>query len=50
MPAVWIGRLFGHKNKSRVYDLDLMLEIMRISVEKKYSPFLYGRKRDFQAN
>jgi len=44
MPTVWIGRLYGHKNMSRVYGPDLMLEILKRSVKKGYSHFFYGGK------
>lgn len=45
MPTVWIGKLYGHKYMSRVYGPDLMLEIMRRSVEKEYTHFFYGGKK-----
>ena len=44
MPLVWIGRLYGFKNISRVYGPDLMLEMCRMSPEKGYTHFLYGGK------
>ena len=34
MPLVWIGRLNGLKDISRVYGPDLMLEVCRISLQK----------------
>lgn len=42
MPLVWIGRLNGFKNISRVYGPDLMLEVCRMSLRKGYTHFLYG--------
>ena len=45
MPTVWIGKLHGYKNMSRVYGPDLMLEMMRLSEEKKYTHFFYGGKK-----
>lgn len=42
MPLVWIGRLNGFKNISRVYGPDLMLEIFKVSLFKGYTHFLYG--------
>jgi len=42
VPTVWVGRLYGHKTMSRVYGPELMLEMMRRSVEKGYSHFFYG--------
>jgi len=42
MPTVWIGRLCGHRNMQRVYGPDLMLELMRRSVENGYTHFFYG--------
>jgi N-acetylglucosaminyldiphosphoundecaprenol N-acetyl-beta-D-mannosaminyltransferase len=44
MPTVWVGRLYGHWNMRRVYGPDLMLEIMRRSVNKGYAHFFYGGK------
>jgi len=44
MPTVWIGKLNGHKNMGRIYGPDLMLEIMRRSVPKRYTHFFYGGK------
>jgi N-acetylglucosaminyldiphosphoundecaprenol N-acetyl-beta-D-mannosaminyltransferase len=44
MPTVWIGKLYGHKNMGRVYGPDLMIEIMKRSVKKGYTHFLYGGK------
>lgn len=42
MPTVWVGKLYGHRNMSRVYGPDLMLEIMSRSVKKGYTHFFYG--------
>lgn len=44
MPTVWIGNLYGHRNMGRVYGPDLMLEMMRRSVEKGYTHFFFGGK------
>ena len=42
MPLVWLSRLHGHKNVSRVYGPDLMHAICKQSVSKGYRHFLYG--------
>jgi N-acetylglucosaminyldiphosphoundecaprenol N-acetyl-beta-D-mannosaminyltransferase len=42
MPLVWAGKIYGNKQMGRVYGPDLMLEVGRISVSKKFSHFLYG--------
>jgi N-acetylglucosaminyldiphosphoundecaprenol N-acetyl-beta-D-mannosaminyltransferase len=44
MPTVWVGKLQGYKNMDRVYGPDLMLEVIRRSVEKGYTHFFYGGK------
>jgi len=44
MPTVVVGRLRGHKEMKRVYGPDLMLEMMRRSIPKGYTHFLYGGK------
>jgi N-acetylglucosaminyldiphosphoundecaprenol N-acetyl-beta-D-mannosaminyltransferase len=44
MPTVWIGRLAGHANMGRVYGPDLMLELMRRSVDQGYTHFFFGGK------
>lgn len=44
MPTVWLGHLQGHKNMSRVYGPDLMLELCRLSVDRGYRHYLYGGK------
>ena len=36
MPTVWIGKIRGHKNITRVYGPDLMQDICDISKEKGY--------------
>jgi N-acetylglucosaminyldiphosphoundecaprenol N-acetyl-beta-D-mannosaminyltransferase len=41
-PTVWIGRLQGHCNMSRVYGPDYMLEMCRESQERGDRHFLYG--------
>jgi N-acetylglucosaminyldiphosphoundecaprenol N-acetyl-beta-D-mannosaminyltransferase len=42
MPLVWLCRLFGHKEVTRVYGPDLMLAFCEYSVEKGYRHFFYG--------
>ncbi|MEO5802633.1 MAG: WecB/TagA/CpsF family glycosyltransferase [Verrucomicrobiota bacterium] len=42
MPMVWLGKLKGFKEMSRVYGPDLMLEIMEISREQGIRHFFYG--------
>jgi N-acetylglucosaminyldiphosphoundecaprenol N-acetyl-beta-D-mannosaminyltransferase len=42
MPLVWAGKIYGFKDMSRVYGPDLMLEVCRKSVQRKYTHFLYG--------
>lgn len=42
MPVVWLGRLKGRKNISRVYGPDLLLRICQISEQKGYRNYFYG--------
>ncbi len=42
MPTVWVGRLQGLKEISRVYGPDLMLKVCERSVELGQTHFLYG--------
>jgi N-acetylglucosaminyldiphosphoundecaprenol N-acetyl-beta-D-mannosaminyltransferase len=42
MPLVWLSRLHGHRDVSRVYGPDLMLAVCQASVEKGYRHFLFG--------
>jgi N-acetylglucosaminyldiphosphoundecaprenol N-acetyl-beta-D-mannosaminyltransferase len=42
MPTVWLGWLQGLRNMRRVFGPDLMLEVCRRSVAKRYTHFLYG--------
>lgn len=42
MPLVWAGKIYGFKDMARVYGPDLMLEVCRKSVQRKYTHFLYG--------
>ena len=44
MPTVWIGRARGHRQMQRVYGPDLMLALMRASLERGYTHFFYGGK------
>jgi len=42
MPTVWVGRAQGHGAMARVYGPDYMLELCRLSVDRRYRHFLYG--------
>lgn len=42
MPMVWVGKLQGHREMSRVYGPDFMLDFCRFSVTRGYRHFLYG--------
>jgi N-acetylglucosaminyldiphosphoundecaprenol N-acetyl-beta-D-mannosaminyltransferase len=42
VPTVWVGRLQGHDQMSRVFGPDLMKEICRRSVASGHTHFLYG--------
>ncbi len=42
MPMVWMGKLQGARNMSRVYGPDLMEEVLRMSVGRGYKHFFYG--------
>ncbi|MFH0855120.1 MAG: WecB/TagA/CpsF family glycosyltransferase [Candidatus Omnitrophota bacterium] len=42
MPVVWLGKLLGYRNISRVYGPELMQEICGISVKNGYRNYLYG--------
>jgi N-acetylglucosaminyldiphosphoundecaprenol N-acetyl-beta-D-mannosaminyltransferase len=42
MSIVWLLKLFGYKNISRVYGPDLLLSICKHSVKKGYKHFFYG--------
>jgi len=42
MPLVWAGKIYGFKDMGRVYGPDLMMEVCRKSVQRKYTHFLYG--------
>ena len=42
MPMVWMGRLRGARQMSRVYGPDLMLAVMEVSAERGYQHFFYG--------
>jgi N-acetylglucosaminyldiphosphoundecaprenol N-acetyl-beta-D-mannosaminyltransferase len=42
MPMVWLGRLGGARQMSRVYGPDLMLAVMEVSAERGYRHFFYG--------
>lgn len=41
-PTVWLGRLQGYTNMSRVFGPDLMVRICQLSRRKGYTQFLYG--------
>jgi len=42
MPLVWLGRLYGHRLKRRVYGPELMLAFCRQTQAKGYRHFFYG--------
>jgi len=42
MPMVWMGKIAGFKEMSRVYGPDLLIEICRASEEKEWRHFFYG--------
>jgi len=42
MPLVWLSRLHGYRQVSRVYGPDLMLALCAASVERGYRHFFYG--------
>ena len=42
MPMVWMGRLHGHREMSRVYGPDLMLEVCAWSEKNPCRHFLFG--------
>jgi N-acetylglucosaminyldiphosphoundecaprenol N-acetyl-beta-D-mannosaminyltransferase len=42
MPMVWMGRLQGFKDMSRVYGPDLMLRVCEMSVRRGFTHFFYG--------
>jgi N-acetylglucosaminyldiphosphoundecaprenol N-acetyl-beta-D-mannosaminyltransferase len=44
MPTVWLGRLQGFKQMTRVYGPDYMLGLCERSVARGYRHFLYGGK------
>jgi N-acetylglucosaminyldiphosphoundecaprenol N-acetyl-beta-D-mannosaminyltransferase len=44
MPTVWLGRMQGFKEMSRVYGPDYMLGVCERSVTRGYRHFLYGGK------
>ncbi len=44
MPTVWIGKFKGFQHMDRVYGPDLMLEMMKVSVEKGFTNYFYGGK------
>ena len=44
VPTVWIGHRQGHKDMTRVYGPDFMLEICQLSLERGYRHFFYGGK------
>jgi N-acetylglucosaminyldiphosphoundecaprenol N-acetyl-beta-D-mannosaminyltransferase len=44
MPLVWVGRIQGHKRIRRVYGPDYLLEMCRVSVERRYRHFFFGGK------
>jgi len=44
MPLVWSGRINGHPQMDRVYGPDLLLEVCRASVPRRFKHFFYGGK------
>jgi N-acetylglucosaminyldiphosphoundecaprenol N-acetyl-beta-D-mannosaminyltransferase len=42
MPTVWMGKLSGHPEMSRVYGPDLMLAVMEATRDKPVRHFFYG--------
>ena len=42
MPMVWVGRTLGHRNISRVYGPDLMLEISKASADTQHAHYYFG--------
>jgi N-acetylglucosaminyldiphosphoundecaprenol N-acetyl-beta-D-mannosaminyltransferase len=42
MPTVWMGKLSGHRDMSRVYGPDLMLAVMEATRDKPVRHFFYG--------
>ena len=44
MPTVWLGRIHGFGDMSRVYGPDYMLGLCERSVAREYRHFLYGGK------
>src|SRR5882672_6457954 len=42
MPMVWAGKLRGHREMSRVYGPDLMLEVFAWSQRRPCKHFFYG--------
>lgn len=42
MPTVWMGKLSGHHDMSRVYGPDLMLAVMQATRDKPVRHFFYG--------
>src|SRR3989337_1478168 len=42
MPLVWMGRLLGREDVSRVYGPDLMLAVCELSRRRGYRHYLYG--------
>jgi N-acetylglucosaminyldiphosphoundecaprenol N-acetyl-beta-D-mannosaminyltransferase len=42
MPTVWMGKLSGHPEMSRVYGPDLMLAVMEATRDKPIRHFFYG--------
>ncbi len=42
MPTVWMGKLSGHHDMSRVYGPDLMLAVMEATRDKPVRHFFYG--------
>ncbi|MFA5272309.1 MAG: WecB/TagA/CpsF family glycosyltransferase, partial [Candidatus Omnitrophota bacterium] len=46
MAVVWIGKMLGYQNMSRVYGPELMPKICGISVKNGYKNYFYGSTRN----
>jgi N-acetylglucosaminyldiphosphoundecaprenol N-acetyl-beta-D-mannosaminyltransferase len=44
VPLVWVGRLLGHRRVRRVYGPDFLMEMCKVSGERKYRHFFFGGK------
>lgn len=44
VPLVWIGRMLGHRRLRRVYGPDFLIEMCKVSAQRKYRHFFFGGK------